>query len=410
MSSATKSKPWGGAQFLDSLDSLEGVPDWFEPRVRPEQQPGWQQAAHEALTWLGAALPGITLAALLAFLGKVLADWIGLDLLRFDRAKGTPLSPIMLAILLGLIIRNTIGVPKAYEHGLRLCLRTVLRLGIVLLGLKLSLVALGQISLLALPIVIVCITSALVAVTLISRALGLSRRLGTLIAIGTSVCGVSAIVATAPVIDAEDDETSYAVGCITLFGLLALFAYPFLAHTMFNGGERATGLFLGTAIHDTAQVAGAGLMYKQQYETEGVLKTAMAVKLIRNLSMALLIPVMAMMYHRWSSSRSARPDWKQVVPLFVIGFALMAAIRTIGDMGERSFGVLDPATWQRWLEAADTAAVWCLTTAMAAVGLGTGLARLRGLGWRPLCVGLAAAALVGAVSAALVLWLVPLLV
>jgi uncharacterized integral membrane protein (TIGR00698 family) len=410
MSSATKSKAWGGAQFLDSLDSLEGVPDWFEPRVRPEHQPNWQQGAHEALTWVGAALPGITLAALLAFLGKILADWIGLDLLRFDRAKGTPLSPIMLAILLGLIIRNTIGVPTAYEQGLRLCLRTVLRVGIVLLGLKLSLAALGQISLLAVPIVIVCIASALATVMLVGRALGLSRRLGMLIAVGTSVCGVSAIVATAPVIDAEEDETSYAVGCITLFGLLALFVYPMLAHSLFEAGDRASGIFLGTAIHDTAQVAGAGLMYKQQYDSEGVLKTAMAVKLIRNLSMALLIPLIAMIYHRGaSSSRVARPQWSQMVPLFVLGFAAMAMVRTIGDMGQRSFGVLDHETWQQWLATADTAAVWCLTTAMAAVGLGTGLARLRGLGWRPLCAGLAAALAVGAVSAALILWIVPLL-
>ena len=115
------------------------------------------------------------------------------------------------------------------------------------------------------PIIAGCITTALILVTWVNRALGLPRRLGSLIAVGTSICGVSAIVATAPVVEAEEDEVSYAVACITLFGLVALFCYPLLAHTLFRGDARMAGLFLGTSIHDTAQVAGAGLMYPQQY-------------------------------------------------------------------------------------------------------------------------------------------------
>ena len=141
-------------------------------------------------------------------------------------------SPVtVLAILLGLIIRNTIGVPTAYEHGLRLCIKTVLRIGIVLLGLKLTILAIAEIGKIGIPIIIVCISTALIAVTFINRALGLPKRLGTLIAVGTSICGVSAIVATAPVIEAEDDETSYAVACITLFGLVALHQFNFASQT-----------------------------------------------------------------------------------------------------------------------------------------------------------------------------------
>src|SRR3954469_1549641 len=161
----------------------------------------------------------------------------------------SPISPIMLAVVLGLLLRNTIGVPKAYEAGLRLCLKTVLRLGIVLLGLGLSVQAVAKMGLIGLPIIACCIATALLAVTLINRALGLPKRLGTLIAVGTSICGVSAIVATAPAIDAEDDETSYAVACITIFGLLALFTYPLLAHWMFASNNAQVGTFLGTAIH-----------------------------------------------------------------------------------------------------------------------------------------------------------------
>ncbi len=135
-------------------------------------------------------------------------------------------------------------------------------------------------------------------VTWINRALGLPRRLGSLIAVGTSICGVSAIVATGPAIDAEEDEVSYAVACVTLFGLVALFTYPFLAHAIFGGDARKVGLFLGTAIHDTAQVAGAGLMYREQYRAPEALDTATVVKLTRNLCMAGVIPLMAALYHR----------------------------------------------------------------------------------------------------------------
>jgi len=398
------------SEWASSLDSLEGVPDLFEPRIRRETSPRWQRHGHDTLSWIGTILPGIALAAILAYIGKLLADWIGIGLLHFDPDKGSPISPILLAIVLGLVIRNTIGVPTTYEKGLRLALKTILRIGIVLLGLKLTISAVSDIGKVGIPIILVTITTALLAVTLINRALGLPKRLGTLIAVGTSICGVSAIVATAPAIDAEEDETSYAVACITLFGLVALFTYPFLAHWIFHN-DRSAGLFLGTAIHDTSQVAGAGLMYKQQFLSEEALKTATAVKLMRNLSMGLLIPLMAFLYHRSSgSARAARQSWHQIVPMFVIGFALMVCIRSIGDKGgQHPFGILTLSSWNNICHTADNAAVWCLTIAMAAVGLGTGLAKLTKLGIKPLSVGFAAALLVGGVSTFLIKFLVPLM-
>ncbi len=399
------------ARLFSSLDSLEGVPDWFEPRRPAEERAAWQRKGYDVLAWLAEVLPGIGLAALLAYAGKLLADWIGIGVLRFDPSRGSPISPIMLAIVLGLIIRNTLGIPTTYEHGLRLSIKTILRIGIVLLGLKLTLGAIVGIGAVALPVIAACIVSALLAVTFINRALGLPKRLGTLIAIGTSICGVSAIVAAAPAIDAEEDETSYAVATITLFGLVALFTYPVLAHALFGANPTHAGLFLGSAIHDTSQVAGAGLMYKQQYADDGALRVAMAVKLMRNVCMVVLIPVMALMYHR--STRGTGPmkrqSWGQLVPLFVVGFALMACVRTIGDIGPRAFGVIDRGAWDNLVRGADVTAVWCLTVAMAAVGLGTGLARLRGLGWKPFSVGFLAAVLVGGVSAALIKLLVPML-
>ena len=401
------------ADWPSSLDSLEGVPDWFEPRVKPEHHQPWQLVGYNALSWAGDMLPGVGLALLLALLGKVLADWVGLGLLHFDREKGSPVSPIMLAIVLGLAIRNTVGVPRTFEPGLRFCLKNILRLGIILLGFKLTVFAIVAIGKVGIPIIVVCVTTALLAVTFVNRLLGLPKRLGTLIAVGTSICGVSAIAATAPIIEAEEDETSYSIACITLFGLLALFTYPFLAHWLFAGDAMMTGLFLGTSIHDTAQVAGAGLMYKQQHSTQAVLDTAMAVKLMRNLSMSLLIPLMAILYRR-STGTTARykQKWHQVVPLFVVGFAAMACLRSLGDAGVKdggdALGLFAAGAWKALQHQVDATAVWCLMAAMAAVGLGTGLSKLRGLGWKPFSVGFAAAVLVGGVSTLLIKWVVPL--
>jgi uncharacterized integral membrane protein (TIGR00698 family) len=325
--------------------------------------------------------------------------------LGFDKS---PLSPILVAIALGLVIRNAIGLPSVYEPGLQLALKRILRLGVALLGLRLSLVAAGSIGLAALPIVIGCILSALLAVTWVSRWLGLPARLGTLIAAGTAICGNTAIVATAPAIGAEDDEVSYAVGCVTVFGLLALVGYPYLAQWLFSGDAHTAGFFLGTAIHDTAQVAGAGLVYLQQFGRPEALDTATVTKLLRNTFMLAVVPALALLYRRRSGTSGAkRASLRQAVPLFVLGFVALTAVRTLGDLGDRPFGLLAPETWDGIVGLASRLASGCLIVAMASVGLGTSFARLRNLGARPLAVGFAAALLVGVVSVALIGALAP---
>ena len=309
--------------FHSSLDSMEGVP---EPAA--VSFVGRQRWAHDSLAWAGNVLPGISLALGLAWIGYVVSELVGRQM-KYGPGK-SPISPVTFAVVLGLVLRNTVGVPKVYEAGLRLCLKTILRLGIVVLGLTLSVKAIGHGVVASLPVIICCIATALVLVTLVNRTLGLPRRLGTLIAVGTSICGVSAIVAIAPVIDAEEDETAYAVACITIFGLLALLFYPFLAHALFRTQVQA-GTFLGTAIHDTSQVAGAGLVYAQQYKADVAMNTAITVKLVRNLSMSVLIPFMAILYRRrdGANARKVSQKWHQAIPLFVVAFvAWLASARS----------------------------------------------------------------------------------
>ncbi len=346
-----------------------------------------------------AVLPGLILALLLAFAGQYLSDFIGKDLMGLPKS---PISAIMMAIILGIIIRNTISLPATFQAGIRFGLVRVLRLGIVLLGIRLSLGEVGAIGLKALPIIFGVVASALLIVTYFSRKLGLSAKLGTLIAVGTSICGATAIVATAPTINAKDDEIAYSVACITLFGVIAMLVYPFAAHWIFSGDVTAAGLFLGTSVHETAQVAGAGLVYEQYYNDPQALDTATVTKLVRNLGMILIIPLMAVLYHRNSDDGGEAPKWYTMIPLFIIGFALMSLLRTIGDMGDLAFGVLQPATWKAIVGNTKEAAEVCLAVAMASVGLGTSIKGLKDIGLKPLGVGLFSAVLVGAVSILLI--------
>jgi uncharacterized integral membrane protein (TIGR00698 family) len=414
---------------------MEGVPEWpGEPEAPAARPVGGEGRAtngagrahgapaaegalsdrgHAIFRWAGEALPGVGLAIGLALLSRVAARGLGTGLLGFERS---PISDISIAVLLGLLIRNSIGLPRVYDRGLRLCARDVLRGGIVLLGLKLSLEEAGALGVTALPIIIACIVAALVFVTWINRALGLPGRLGSLITVGTSICGISAIAATAPVIEAEEDEVSYAVACVTLFGLIALFVYPFVAHALFGAAPRLAGIFLGTAIHDTSQVAGAALMYQQQYRAPDALSAATVTKLMRNLCMVAVIPLIGARHRAAAGGRAAGgggvargvaprglPRLASMVPLFVVGFLGAVILRTMGDYGPLAFGVVDRTAWVQFLHGAETLAAWCLAVAMASIGLGTGLARIRRLGIRPFCVGLAAALLVGGVSATLLL-------
>jgi uncharacterized integral membrane protein (TIGR00698 family) len=399
--------PYANPELFSGLDSLEGVPDWLGPGETDLEREGWapwQRTGNRIFALGGTSMPGLALALLIAMSGRLIAE---IPDLAFGLDK-TPVSPILVAILLGLLVRNTVGLPAIYEDGLQLALKRILRIGVALLGIRLSLAATGTLSLVALPIVITCIATALFFVTRLGAWVGLPPRLATLIAVGTAICGNSAIVAMAPVIDAKDDEVSYAVGCVTLFGLIALLVYPYLGHVLFDGEPTLVGLFLGTAIHDTAQVAGAGMVYLAQFGTPEVLDSATVTKLQRNMFMLVVIPLMAFRSQQKRPSGSLAGQIRAAIPFFVFGFLAMSLLRTLGDWGDQPFGLLSPGAWEAIIKFATQTATLCLAVAMAAVGLGTSFSRLRGLGLRPLAVGFAAAALVGIVSYAMVRTIGPL--
>ncbi len=350
------------------------------------KSPGW---------WVG-----IGLALFVSVAAGFVAEWFGQSVLGFAKS---PISAIMMAIVIGMLVANTVRLPENIQPGLKFCTSKILQIGIMLLGIRLSLMGAGQFTLVALPFVIAAIAIGLFTVGVLGRYMGLSRQLSGLIAVGTSICGCTAIVATAPLIKANESEVSYAVACITIFGLAAMFFYPVLAHQVFASQPELAGLFLGTSIHETAQVAGAGMMYEAQYNAPVALDIATVTKLVRNLCMIAVIPLVGILYGAERAKEDpTRINYLAMIPWFIVGFALMSAMRTIGDMGEQAFGVLPPEQWTHVVGFIKEAAERCLLIAMAAVGLTSMFAGIIKIGMRPFALGLFAAVLIGGVSFALI--------
>jgi uncharacterized integral membrane protein (TIGR00698 family) len=353
-------------------------------------------------------LPGVAAAVTVMLVGFGAADLLGRALLAARGLTGaSPISGVPVAIVLGLLLRNVLSLPASLGPGLKFCTTTVLRLGIVLVGIKLSVVEMARLGVAGVPVVVAAIGTGLLFVTWFNRQLGLPPRLGTLIAAGTSICGVTAIVSTAPAIEADEREVAYAVANVVAFGLFGMLVYPYVAHALLTGSA-AIGLFLGTAVHDTSQVVGAALTYRQIYADDAVLRVATVTKLTRNLFLAAVIPVLTWIHLRRSSGAAGagrrRTGWRTLVPSFVLGFVAMAALRSLADAtlgsGGRALGVWDAAAWSTITSfVGDTAgAKWLLGTAMAAVGLNTSFSVFEGVGLKPFAVGMAGALVVGAVG------------
>ncbi len=345
-------------------------------------------------------LPGVALAVGVMLMAMPVADFLGSQILLVQgidpTGKASPLSVVLVAILLGIVGANLFKLPTLFKAGIEFSMTKLLRLGIILVGIKLSLLDVLKLGAWGIPVVIMVIIAGLVLVSWFNKLLKLPERLGTLIAAGTSICGVTAIVSVAPAIKAEEREVTYAIANVTLFGLLGMFLYPYLEPLVLHTSEQI-GLFLGTAVHETSQVVGAALTYKEVFHDEVVLKTATVTKLTRNLFLALVVPSLALLYlRRQAASRgSYAVNVRKLLPGFVLGFIAMAIVRSVGDL---TFP--ESAAWKAFtVQIGDLwGSRYLLGMAMAAVGLGTSLKVFRGVGLKPFVVGLVGAALAGLVG------------
>ena len=335
-----------------------------------------------------AILPGVSVALVITWLSVFISNWLGTAVLHSE--KGSPISPITIAIILGIAIGNTLGVSKKLAPGLDFCVKKLLRLGIILIGLKLALTDVQKLNPLFLAGVPVVIASGLFFTYIIARRLGVSDGLALVTAAATSICGVTAAVSVAPVVEATDEELSYTVANVTLYGLIGMLFYPYLAHAIFGASSQSAGFFLGTSIHDTSQVMGAALSYQQVFGDKIAMETATVTKLTRNVFLVVVVPILAYFHARRRNTAQRETKLSQLFPTFVLGFIAMVLLRTAGDKFWPS------KTWTDgiWF-ATERVAIACLGAALTSVGLTTQLARLRGLGLKPLYMGGIAATLVG---------------
>ena len=333
-------------------------------------------------------LPGILLAFILYSLSQGFNNIIGIELLGYSKS---PISTAMLAILIGIFFGNFFKIRESFQKGLDFSREYLLKLGIICLGIQLKPFEFLDFGKIAIPLIIICIISVLIVIKLLIKKLKISTRMAYLISIGSTVCGTTAIMATAPVIKADKNEVSYAIANITLFGILSMLLYPYFANLYFDGNSLFAGLFLGTAIHETSQVAAAGLIYDQQFDSPETLNIATVTKLIRNTFLIVMIPLFAFLYNR-GSVKEKNYSIINIFPFFVLGFIAMIILRNLGD---EVFSAYKNDIWIEIIDYIKFFSKVFLTMAMGAIGLSTNLKDIKIMGYKPFVVGFIAMLTVG---------------
>ena len=321
--------------------------------------------------------PGLSAAVALAIVARLVTGYLP-----------SVIAEVTVAILLGVVIATLAGSRmQGLDPGLQFASQRVLRLGIILLGARLSLAEVARIGAPSTIVIVAVMAVSFLVVLAASRLVKVEGRLAVLIAVGTAVCGNTAIVATAPIIGARAREVAYAVATITLFGTIAIFLYPAIGRAL-AVPQSSFGLWAGVAVNDTSQVVATSAAYGSQ-----ALDVATVVKLIRN---ALMAPLLLLIATWWTSREkdaavSAGRGIRRAVPLFVLGFLALATLRTLG--------VIDAAE----ASTLDVAARALILVALAAVGMSIRVGELRATSWRPFAVGLSVALAVGLGSLAVIL-------
>jgi uncharacterized integral membrane protein (TIGR00698 family) len=341
-------------------------------------------------------LAGIALSAAVAQGGFLTAG-------ALTSALGVPVSGIPVAILLGAAVKNTVGYATDFKPGIVFSTKTILQGGIVCVAAKLSFFEMLSTGTAGIPVVLSAVGAGLVFIPWAGRKAGLPEKMTLLLTAGTSICGVTAITALAPAIKASNRDIAVAVANTVAFGTIGMLTYPYLFHALCSSSEQV-GMCLGVAIHDTSQVLGSALSYKEIFGDEVAFKVAAITKLMRNLGLAVAIPLLTYQ-HTSSNESTSTPNestkqettmsglnsFTKYVPPFLIAFIGMTAFRTGGDFFLQDFGAYSQAMDL----VGNDLSKYALGTAMAGVGLSTDKSSLQGVGWKPFAVGLSGACVVG---------------
>jgi uncharacterized integral membrane protein (TIGR00698 family) len=303
-------------------------------------------------------------------------------------------APLVLAVLLGFIAGNLGLIKPIFRPGITFAVKKLLRVGVVLLGFRLSLHQVQSIGLRGFFSVVIVVTVTFFSTQYLAAKLGLSRDLGLLVATGYSICGASAIAAVQPLTNAEDEEVTYAVGLVTLCGSLSIAVLPAIGHLLGMSPGRF-GAFAGAAVHDVAQVLATATSYSNESTA-----SATVVKLTRVFLLGPLVMVLGAAKRKRDlldvanndndRSGSDTPPAKRppLMPIFLIGFVAAAAIRSYGSLSSTTVGNIKIV--EQYL----------LAVALFGLGSNVSIAKLRKVGGRPLVLGLASWVVVASLALA----------
>jgi uncharacterized integral membrane protein (TIGR00698 family) len=316
-------------------------------------QPSVREPGRPSLSEIGG---GLAVAALIA----VAAQLIG------NRMK--VVSPLIIAVALGIVGGNVIEGPLL-RPGMRFAASRLLRIGVVLIGLRVVLSDLAAIGLSGLAVVLLVVTVTFFGAQWVGERMQVSPNLSLLIGTGYSICGVSAVAAMSGVVGADEEEATYAIGLVTLAGSLSILILPLLG-TLFGMSTIEFGTWVGGAVHDVAQTVATA-----SSRGDEALTSAIVVKLTRVALLAPLVIGVALARRNQTSNNpvAGRPP---LIPLFVAGFLAMVLIRSSG---------LIPDSWLGSIQQIER---FLFTISMVGVGFGVDLRRLARLGGRPLALGM----------------------
>ncbi|MBS0235231.1 MAG: YeiH family putative sulfate export transporter [Proteobacteria bacterium] len=344
--------------------------DWDPTASHPRHKP----AGHA--TYAQGIWPGLFLTGTIAALAFGLREIPGV---------GT-LSPMILAIIIGIAFHNIVGTPRRAKEGVTFSLRRILRFAIILLGFQLTAQQIVEVGPVGFAVIVATLIATFTFTTWLGHVMGVDRKLTQLIAAGTSICGASAVIATNTVTKGHDEDVAYAVACVTIFGSIAMFTYPLLPDVV-RLDPHTFGLWAGASIHEIAQVVAAAF---QDGQTSGEFGTI--AKLSRVMLLAPLVITLGLMATRRSSHHhgASGPTGKAPMPWFLVGFIALVALNSLVVIPADFKSVIVPAT------------TFLLSVALAAMGLETDISKLKAKGLKPLMLGAASTLFISGFSLALI--------
>lgn len=327
---------------------------------------------------------GVGVCIVIAAISTLLA---GLQIGSFSLEMiGAPVFAIVIGMLIALCMPS-FASGDIMRAGIQFTAKKVLQWAVIILGFSLNLGTIAEVGTKSLPVIVSTIGIALIVAMILMKMLKMNKRVSCLIGVGSSICGGSAIAATAPVIEADDEEVAQSISVIFLFNVLAALIFPSMGYSIGLGSE-GFAVFAGTAVNDTSSVTAAASTAEGIYEVDGILSTAVTVKLTRTLAIIPITLILAFwrMYRaRKDGSAKNNINFNKIFPWFILFFIVASMITTIFSVMPTSAATVFYN--QNFVPAMKWLAKFCIAMAMCAIGLNTNLVRLVKKGGKPILMG-----------------------